>query len=42
MVQKNALYSLETRELELLGNALLNKLIVEPKFRIGVKLFGLC
>ena len=42
MVQKNASYSLETKELEVLGNALLNKLIVEAKFRIGVRLFGLC
>jgi hypothetical protein len=36
MVQKNASNSLETKELESLGNALLNKLIVEPKFRTGV------
>lgn len=36
MVQKNTSYSLETKELESLGNALLNKLIVKPKFRIGV------
>jgi hypothetical protein len=42
MVQKRHQIASNLGELELLENALLNKLRIEAKFRIGVKLFGLC